>query len=243
MFLSALVLGGAGPTPATDLSEVLAAPPAADYTELAPSSTVLDGAYDLGHYAQHLGGGTESEVSAALAAFGFRRAYARSWAEPAKGSYVPGSNPRRLLTETIEEYGDAAGAGRRFSEVRDVSTIGEGVTVIDSSSIPDSYAVRVSSDSSVDELFQAVFLKGNALYTVGMDSATDDLTSLTLAQAESEYALAPGFTIPPGTGVNPAASHLAPTWPSWIAIAFFGVSAALGVTFAVARALARRSSR
>jgi hypothetical protein len=240
-FLSALVFGGASPAPATDLSEVLAAPPGSDYSELAPSSTVLDGPYDISHYAQHLGVGGPSEVSAALAAFGFRRAYARTWAEPTKGSYVPGANPRRILSEVVEEYVDGAGAGRRFAEVRDVSTVGDGVILIDSRSIPDSYGVRVGSAYSLDEYFQVVFFKGNALYTVSMASATDDLTSQTLAQAAAEFALAPASTVPPSSGINPVAAHTVPGWPSWIAIAFFACAVVLGASVAVARALTSRS--
>src|SRR5579859_4998038 len=129
----ALAVIGASPAPATDLGEVLAQPPSADYTEQSRSATVADGAYDFAGYSDFVNANDPFAPGAALMTVGFTRAFARTWVRPPTGAFVPGSNPRRVLTEVVEEYASTDAARARFEQLREAVLIPSGVLQIDSS--------------------------------------------------------------------------------------------------------------
>jgi hypothetical protein len=209
--LAMLLLTAASPAPATDLREVLAAPPSADYAEQTRTPSVADGPYDPATYAAFLSPDGALQVREELTAAGFTRAFARTWVRPPQGKYVPGSNPQRTLIEIVEEYGSADQAGARFTEWRagDLTSL---VTPLDSSEIPDSFAYRVEYSGPARELFRAVFVKGNDVYLVDMLSGVDDLSADLIAQAGAQFQLAPASTIPPYalTSAAPGASPASP---------------------------------
>jgi hypothetical protein len=218
LVIVALAVIGASPAPATNLSEILAAPPAG-YTELARSASVANGAYDLGLYTAYLGA-TDPIPAAPLTDSGFTRAFSRTWLRPPQGAVVIGYNRRRILTETVEEYAAAGQAAARFEQLRESVLIPDGVTAIDSSFvIPGSIGIHTGMPNETDELFRVFFARGNAVYRVDMISATDDLTSDVLAQAAAQDKLAPAFTTPPTETAPTSRAPSEVPAPGWQALA------------------------
>jgi hypothetical protein len=219
LVIVALAVIGASPAPGTNLSEVLAPPPAG-YTELARSTSVANGAYDLSTYTAYLDA-TDPIPAAPGTDSGFTRAFSGSWLRPPQGRVVIGYNRQRVLTETVEEYAAPAQAAARFEQLRESVLIPNGVTAIDSSvAVPGSVGVRVGLPSGIDELFRVFFARGNDLYRIDMVSGTDDLTSDVLAQAAVQDKLAPAFTTPPTETAPP--SQPAPGWQA-LAVLLLGI--------------------
>lgn len=195
----------ATPSPTTDLSEILAPPPSADYIDVSDGSgPTLSGAFDSYRYAEWLGSSPSavSDNKAAFDANGFTRGYARSWWWPSKSPPQIGYGRRNYLVETVEEYTSTLGAGWRFNGVRtELRQGGEGFLHEVATSLPNSFAVVANQGA----LFLVIFTKGNDVYIVRMESNLgDDLTNDVLKQAEDQFGMAPAGTTPSRPSPNAA---------------------------------------
>lgn len=189
-----------------DLAEILAPPPSADYADVAPSETVLNGAFTAHQYALWLAR-TASDaggIEGVLVQEGFQRGYARSWSSLSSTKPSPGSSRYDWLVETVEEYGSANGAQARYAGVVSYTKAGADDYVREiETSIPRSFGAVIFSGYS----YFVMFVKGNDVYIVRMESDLDDMTALTVHQAQAQFDLAPPNTIPPGQWQDPQASQ------------------------------------
>jgi hypothetical protein len=224
-----------------DLAEILAPPPSADYADAGSSENVLNGAFTAHQYAQWLAP-TLADVSAYESAFnqqGFKRGYARSWSALSSTKASPGTDRHNWLIETVEEYGSGSGAQSRYTDVMNFTRGGgqDFVREIETT-IPNSFGAVIFSGA----LWFVMFVKGNDLYTVRMESNVDDMTAVTVQQAQVQFKEAPDYTIAPGQPTpvaGPAANRDTTGKTILFAIVELAAVAAGGVLILLSR---RRSS-
>jgi len=185
-----------------DLAEILAPPPSADYAHAATSENVLNGAFTAHQYALWLAR-TASDVSGIegdLNQKGFKRGYARSWVALSSTKASPGSSRQNWLVETVEEYGSGSGAQARYAGIVSYTRGGGDDFVHEiETPIPKAFGALIFSGFT----YFVMFVKGNDVYIVRMESDVDDMTAMTVAQAKLQFDLAPAYTIPPGQWVEP----------------------------------------
>jgi hypothetical protein len=185
-----------------DLAEILAPPPSVDYTDLASSDSVLNGPFNAHQYALWLSP-TLSDAGRTEGFFnreGFQRGYARSWAALSSTKASPGLSRRNLLIETVEEYGSGNGAQARYAGVVSYTKGStDGFVHEIETAIPHAFAALIYGGFD----YFVMFVKGNDVYIVRMESDLDDMTTATVHQAKVQFDLAPANTIPPGQWQDP----------------------------------------
>ena len=204
----AALAGGQGPT---DLSEVLAQPLDAEFTD-AGSAGFLTGGFDAHGYAVWLApnSGTVQAIEETLRAEGFVRGYSRTWSEPVHAEVGVGESRVQYLTETVEEFNSADRAQLRQDGTRSYST-SHGFEKGMETTIPGAWAAIVDAGYSIE--YQVSFRKGNDVYFVMMDSAVNDMTDKVLKQATRQFDKAPPYTIQPDRWQTPSVDAGVTTTP------------------------------
>jgi hypothetical protein len=179
-----------------DLSEILAPPLEADYSD-AGGVNFLTGSFDAHRYAVWLAPNSSGVkgIEDILTDEGFRRGYARAWWQPIHGPTDVGSSRQQWLTETVEEFGSGTGARRRFEGTRQFTTSETTLEHWFEPGIANSYGAVLDAGYSAE--YSVAFMKGNDVYFVQMFSGVNDMTERVIAQAKRQFDVAPAFTISP----------------------------------------------
>lgn len=225
------ILLTATPTSSSDLSALLALPAGTNWIDVAASPVNLVGYFNAHDYAVFLKavGTSPGSVETAMNLYGFTRGYGLEWEQ--RGT-------TDLLIERVFEFRDSTGANAWYSDLkRGSETMTEYTKAIATPTIPHSFgAVLHSADNNYQ--YRVEFAKGNLMFVVHMDSSTNDLSSVAVAQAAAMYEAAPSQTVvPPGAGqaVNEVIRN--------IEIAAGALIVALALIAAVAVLLATRRGR
>ena len=189
----AALAGGQG---SIDLSEVVAKPLDAEFTE-SGGAGFLTGAFDAHRYAVWLAttGSQVTPIEDTLNAEGFVRGYARSWSRPIHQEVGVGESRLQYLSETVEEFQSDVGATQRLNGTQAYTLNMSGYQNKIEPSIANAYGAVVDLGYSIE--YTVAFRKGNDAYYVEMESGVNNLTDQVTAQARSQYDVAPAYSIPP----------------------------------------------
>jgi hypothetical protein len=194
-----------------DLKSLLAEPPSSDWVEAGATPTVLDGPFSAETYAAYLQAvGADTAAQAAgqisrLQRYGFAAGYAREWEQ--RGT-------QDTLVERVFEFGDSNGAGYWYSDLKiGAQTSSEYAGDIpEASAIPDSFGVVLKSKTDSFRDWRVEFMKANLVFVIHAGSYTDDLSSLAVGQAKTEYGLSatgsPSPSATPSQATTQASSRL-----------------------------------
>jgi hypothetical protein len=177
-----------------DLGAILAPAPSPDYLEV-PPGPVIDGPFNARVYAAYVtavNGSDASKVVPTLERDGLRRGFGRSWLQLGTGYG---------LYERVFEFATAAGAGQWLTRQRlgnQALSQYRGPLAVPPA-ISGSWTAQLTKPSGF-RFFRVAFTKGNDEYEITFGSGTTDNTSAALAQAQTQYARAPRYTIAPAAG-------------------------------------------
>ncbi|HET9410959.1 MAG TPA: hypothetical protein VFO75_03655, partial [Candidatus Dormibacteraeota bacterium] len=163
----------------SQLSSWLAPAPGSDWVEAAPTPTTLEGPFSSQSYSNFLQttSPTTPSVTDQLNALAFREGYARTW--------VQGSTNDQL-TERVFRFGDVLGASAWYANLKAQNQQTKYMTRV----IPplegnaNSFGVVLKTPNYTS--YRVEFLVSSLVFTVHMDSATNDLTDLAVSQALAE---------------------------------------------------------
>lgn len=197
MLLGSVGAMAATPTPSpTDLSTLLAQAPGADWNAVSPSTTTLVGPFSAHDYAAFLKarGVSPGSTELGLNLYGFTRGYALEWEQ---------QRSQDVLVERVFEFRDTSGSRPWYTAlIRGTKNDPQYTRDIPNMSVvPNSYGAVLTTPDGSNTQYRVDFLKGNLVFTVHMESYTNDLTAAAIAQAATEYAAAPTKSqVPAGAG-------------------------------------------
>ena len=180
---------------ATDLSTLLANPPATDWVDVGPAADRLVGDFSSHDYAQFLkaAGSSPGSIETELNLDGFTRGYGLEWEQ---------RDTQDLLVERVFEFRDSRGAGYWYGTLKSGSQRAKQYTraIPVPGSLPSSFGAVLYSPGSGYQ-YRVEFVKGNLVFVVHMDSDASDLSQPAVTQAATMYQTAPAHTdVPPGAG-------------------------------------------
>ena len=176
----ALLAQVAAASPSPDVSGYLASAPGTDWVETGPTSDALVGVVTPQSYGAWAGDNGQSEQ--AMRSDGFVTGYGRAWVQ--KGS-------QDSLREFVLAFNGTSGATHWFNDLKIFDQTSRYYTK-DIATLSTSQAVGVEwTYSDGGKEYSIDFAKGNLAFDVTMDSDSTDLSSTTLAQAQSEFDAVP----------------------------------------------------
>jgi hypothetical protein len=220
----------ASPSPALD--GVLAAPPAPDFLELAPSPGTIEGPFDAKGYIAMVGSADPVGAQKLLEFNGFLSGYGRSWRQSAT---------KHLLVEAVLAFhgGLAASMYMQQAQANTPSQYQGPITV---TGIQQYFGWRLWDDTLHLHADYFIFVKGNDAFIVTVVSPVDDIGDIASTQAQKQNDFAPFFTISPATW--PELNFSKPTFTPGMLLAY-GVGAVLvmGLILVLVVVLVVRSRR
>jgi len=203
----------------------LAPAPAADWVEAAAGPTTLEGPFDSHSYDAYLHSvsPTTPSVEKQLNSLAFRAGYGRMW--------VQGPS-RDVLVERVFQFGDNLGASAWYANLKTQNQFTKYMVRVlpPLEGHPDSFGVVLKTPNY--NSYRVEFVIDNLVFTVHMDSAQNDLTSLAVTQALAELN-------PPAASQSPANHHsavrLVPSGGFAVAALLFTLVAGALLLAAVAR--------
>jgi hypothetical protein len=211
---------------ASDVSELLASPPSSDWLEHESSDSDLVGVITPQSYGAWVDDGGASERT--LRRDGFVTGYGRAWEQKVT---------QNLLSEFVLEFRTASAANSWY----------DGFKLYDQTSKyyeKDFPALSIAHSVGVQFKFEdgsrewaVEFAKGNLVFDVTMDADTTDLTATTVAQAQTEYDMAPDM-------ISVAATSTPfPTTSLWVVgLSLFVLSALIALVVVVLVRSGRRQA-
>jgi len=179
----------AAPTPSPSLDGVLAAPPAADFSEL-PATTqgIFAGAFDAKGYVTISGTPDPANDQRTMEHDGFLTGFGKTWLQRSKN---------HVLVEAVLAFngGDGANKWMHQAEAADkaLPSYKSALTV---SGVPAYYGAHLFEASSGLYSDGFVVVKGNDAFLVVFASRKDDLANTAQTQAKKQFDAAPEATIP-----------------------------------------------
>ena len=220
-----LVSASATSADAARLASWLAPAPGADWLEARSSPTTLEGPFSSRAYSNYLQtvSPTTPSVVDELDALSFRSGYSRTWVQG-------GSNDQ--LTERVFEFGDVLGASAWFANLKEQNQrtkyLARTMPPLDGD--PNSFGVVLKTQDY--RSYRVEFVVSNLVFTVHVDSTTNDLTGVVVAQATAELRMVANSS--PRNVLDPASPPPAAPSPelpllgaALLAIAATGIAAVL----------------
>ena len=183
----ATLVTAATPAPSPSLDTLLAPPPAG-YVEDTESTGQPIGEFDARSYAAYLGSDDPSPRLTELGRDGFVKGYGKSWSD---------QNTGRGLAEFVVAFSGGAGARRWLASTEAADKkddLYKGTIAV--SGLGTSFGIRYVDDANRGEADVVTFVKGNDYFLVGLVSGGEDLSQPAIAQARTQFAFAPGESIP-----------------------------------------------
>ena len=219
----ALLLFSASATSAdvSQLYSALAPAPGADWVEATPNPTTLEGPFSSQAYSNYLQTVSPKTPSVAdqLNSLAFRSGYGRTW--------VQGSSNDQL-TERVFQFGDVLGASAWYANLKQQNQFTKYLarTIPPLDGNPEkSFGVVLKTPDYTS--YRVEFVVSRLVFTVHMDSATNDLTDLAVRQALAELR-AQVASVKRSAPVS-AATHSVPAGALALAGALAAGGAAVGV--------------
>ena len=212
---------GAAPAAAgsSGLQSMLAPAPGTDWVESPPAPTTLEGPFDAHSYAAYLQALAPQSPSleTALRNLTFQGGYARAWVQA-------GSND--ALAERVFQFGDPSGAGAWYTSLQRQNQgtryLVRQVPAIDGN--PNSFGVVLRGPDGTYS-YRVEFLVSRLVFTVHMESVSNDLTDVALRQALTEFQ-----AHPTPTATDPPVALAQPVTPQRLnLLAIIGALAGLDV--------------
>jgi hypothetical protein len=184
--LALLPLGvAATPSPSPTLDTVLAAPPSG-YKEL--TTATFHGSFNAHDYATVSDPTKAAAIEATMKHDGFVDGYGKTWVQQAAG---------HALLEAVIAFTGGNGARQWLTQAEIGDKSDPSYVHADSMTGIDPYYgghFKYASSNTVGDFFS--FVKGNDVFLLGFVSQKDDVLSIAVTQAKSQFDTAPSETIP-----------------------------------------------
>jgi hypothetical protein len=184
--LALLPLGvAAAATPSPTLDTVLAAPPSG-FAEL--TTATFHGSFSAHEYATVSDPTKASAIESTMNHDGFVAGYGKTWVQQAAG---------HALLEAVIAFNGGNGARQWLTQAEAGDKSDPSYTHADSMTGIDPYYgghFKYASSNTVGDFFS--FVKGNDVFLLGFVSQKDDVLTMAVAQAKSQFDSAPSETIP-----------------------------------------------